>query len=156
MEKDYTVRLWDVNTGTLTRTLTGHTDWVTTVVFSPDGNTITSGSWDGTILLWALTQDTGEPSPPPPDRLEGFMTTEESIRWLKAQGYQVEENDNGYTIKRKEKIVTASGAIRIRDHDLGEIGWGNLIVLPTGVVIITDSSGGIRIKVSDSQSGSDD
>lgn len=84
------------------------------------------------------------------------MTTEESLRWLKAQGYQVERNDNGYMIKRKEKIVTASGAIRIRDHDLGAIGWGNLIVLPTGVAITTDSWGGIRVKVSGSQSGSDD
>ena len=32
--------------------LTGHTDWVYSVVFSPDGNTIASGSRDSTVRLW--------------------------------------------------------------------------------------------------------
>ena len=32
--------------------LTGHTDWVYSVVFSPDGNTIASGSRDTTVRLW--------------------------------------------------------------------------------------------------------
>ncbi|RKU17955.1 hypothetical protein C6503_10130, partial [Candidatus Poribacteria bacterium] len=35
-------------------TLTGHTGGVNNVVFSPDGNTVASGSHDGTILLWEL------------------------------------------------------------------------------------------------------
>ncbi len=41
----------DVNTDTLT----GHTDDVNSVSFSPDGNILASGADDGTILLWALT-----------------------------------------------------------------------------------------------------
>jgi WD40 repeat protein len=32
-----TVKVWDVATGTLTRTLTGHTAWIYSVAFSPDG-----------------------------------------------------------------------------------------------------------------------
>ena len=36
----------------------GHTDWVTSVAFSPDGLTLASGSQDKTIMLWNVA--TGE------------------------------------------------------------------------------------------------
>ena len=50
--EDYTIRLWDAVKGAHKRTLTGHTDWVNSVAFSPDGNTLASGSYDETIRLW--------------------------------------------------------------------------------------------------------
>jgi WD40 repeat protein len=52
---DKTVKLWDIATGKELRTLTGHTAWVGSVAFSPDGHTALSGSGDNTLKLWNLT-----------------------------------------------------------------------------------------------------
>ena len=46
------VRLWDRATGNLLRTFSGHTGQVHEVRFSPDGQTVLTGSVDGTARLW--------------------------------------------------------------------------------------------------------
>ena len=42
--------LWDVPSGEVRRTLTGHASWIKALAFSPDGKTIATGS--GEIRLW--------------------------------------------------------------------------------------------------------
>ncbi len=37
------------------RTIKGHSDWVRSLAISPDGETLASGSFDGTIKLWRLS-----------------------------------------------------------------------------------------------------
>ena len=50
---DGILELWDVRTGGLLSTHTGHTRWIEVLKFSADGKTLASASyWDGTILLW--------------------------------------------------------------------------------------------------------
>ncbi len=44
--------LWDKVTGKHKQTLEGHSDKVTTVVYSPDGNMFATASLDGNIRLW--------------------------------------------------------------------------------------------------------
>ena len=49
---DMIVRLWDVHTGQCLNVLTGHTQWVSSVAFSPDGQSLASGSLDMMVRLW--------------------------------------------------------------------------------------------------------
>lgn len=44
--------IYDAHTGNEITLLTGHTDAVTSVAFSPDGTTLASGSYDQTVRLW--------------------------------------------------------------------------------------------------------
>jgi WD40 repeat protein len=49
---DGTVGIWDVSTGMLLRSLSGHTKEVDSVEFAPTGDFLVSGSQDGTIAVW--------------------------------------------------------------------------------------------------------
>jgi small GTP-binding protein len=49
---DNTVKLWEVSSGKLIRTLEGHTSLVDAVVFSADGLLLASKSNDGALRLW--------------------------------------------------------------------------------------------------------
>ena len=53
-----TARIWDTETGEPMPTLEGHTSKVNSIVFSPDGYTLASGSSDHTVRLWHA--ETGE------------------------------------------------------------------------------------------------
>jgi WD40 repeat protein len=46
------VRIWDLETSKWIATLPGHRGWIWSVRFASDGQTLASGSQDGTIKLW--------------------------------------------------------------------------------------------------------
>ena len=50
-----TLKVWNLREDTV-KTLTGHTDTVNSVAFSPDGRLLVSGSTDGTIKIWDVSQ----------------------------------------------------------------------------------------------------
>src|SRR5262249_1334332 len=55
---DRNIKIWAAATGTLMRTLTGHTSLVNSTSWSPDGAQIASGANDRTVRVWQV--DTGE------------------------------------------------------------------------------------------------
>ncbi|MFZ1026494.1 MAG: hypothetical protein WAN66_09780 [Limnoraphis robusta] len=55
---DKTIKVWNLETGELIRTLTGHRYWwVRSVSISNDSKTIVSGSDDNTIKVWNIDFD---------------------------------------------------------------------------------------------------
>ncbi len=55
------IGLWNVQTGMHIRTLAGDRTGIDNLSFSPDGQTLASNSWAGTVLLWELTSTSPEP-----------------------------------------------------------------------------------------------
>jgi WD40 repeat protein len=51
-----TIQVWDTTSGKLLILLRGHTSWVTSLAFAPDGKTLASGSYDTTVLLWDISK----------------------------------------------------------------------------------------------------
>ncbi len=48
------IHLWNVETGELQRTLTGHIGYVYTIAFSPNGKTFVSSGEDSTMIFWEV------------------------------------------------------------------------------------------------------
>jgi WD40 repeat protein len=52
--QDKMIHLWDVASGREVARWPGHEDAVTALLFSLDGQTLYSGSQDGTLKIWSL------------------------------------------------------------------------------------------------------
>jgi WD40 repeat protein len=52
--QDNFVRLWSASTGELLNELEGESGGVSNILFSPDGQTLVSASYDGDVMLWGI------------------------------------------------------------------------------------------------------
>lgn len=59
-DANHEVPVWDLETGRLRHTLTGHEDEVGAVAFSPDGRRLVTGADDGTVRVWGVATGTLE------------------------------------------------------------------------------------------------
>ena len=50
---DKSIRLWDVETRTLVRAITGD-NMITSLAFTPDGKRIAGGGWENAIQIWEV------------------------------------------------------------------------------------------------------
>lgn len=73
---DHTARIWDCQTQTILHTLSGHSNWVLCVAYSPLGDVIATGSMDNTVRLW--DSETGKPIGGP---LRGHSKWISSLLW---------------------------------------------------------------------------
>ena len=141
------IQLWDVNTGTDLGTLSGHTESIETLVFSHDGKTLASSSWDGTVLLWdwdkisakIATDNMGKEFrnnlEPPQVQIEYTGKAEEAeavLNWLKQHNYRVNKHGDKYTLTGPKGSTSTSGG--------GGMGSGD-------VNIKIDKDGILRIRV---------
>jgi WD40 repeat protein/serine/threonine protein kinase len=54
--RDHTIKIWNVSSGELVRTLVGHVGAVTSLVFNHQGTRLISGSEDKTIRVWDISR----------------------------------------------------------------------------------------------------
>jgi WD40 repeat protein len=52
--QNYTLKLWDLKSRCLSKTLSGHTNRITAIAFSPDGSKALSADKIGTVRLWDI------------------------------------------------------------------------------------------------------
>jgi hypothetical protein len=89
---DWTIKLWDLTSGRVLRTLAGHRGAVFSIDFSRDGTTLASGSLDATVGLWDVASGRERAA------LIGF--TDDSYLAITPEGYydsssvQAEDNLN--------------------------------------------------------------
>ena len=111
---DRTVRLWDVATGEVQQTFTGHTRGVFSVSFSSEGQVLASGSQDGTILLWDVAPTVPDPEKPAEDlNGDGVVNIQDLVRGAAALTAAVGKW-KGKVVPTK--IVVSSGGVREDIH----------------------------------------
>jgi WD40 repeat protein len=90
---DHTIRLWELGSGRLVRTLNGHTNTVWSVLVHPNQETCASASGDRTIRIWQLIQPLT-----PPRILTGHTNSVNAIA-LTSDGQTLISGSSDTTIK---------------------------------------------------------
>ncbi|KAG6328887.1 hypothetical protein ID866_10202 [Astraeus odoratus] len=115
-----TVRVWDAQRDVqISSPLEGHSNWVTSVAFSPDGTRIISGSYDMTVRVWDAEWGVQIGSP-----LEGH-TQEVTSAAFSPDGTRTTSGSSNKTV---EVLQFTAGLVKL--HDDGWIrGHNNVLLL---------------------------
>lgn len=127
---DNTIKLWNLASGSVLRTLTGHAGSVLCVAISPDGQWIASGSEDTTVKLWNVTMG-GDPrmlsGHQKPVREIAFSADSRQLTSLGIDAVRLWEINGGREVrvtKLNEQFSDQAVAALSRDGRLAAIGGG--------------------------------
>lgn len=98
--KRTSIYLWDVRTGELVSTLTGHKLRINSVAFSPDGKNIASGSNDLTVRVWDVETGT-------------------QLYFL--EGHEEQVSAVAFTPDNKGLVSSGGGGIKLWNVETGEL-----------------------------------
>ena len=135
----------DISKFTCLKTLKGHSDWVESVSWSPDGKYLASGSYDDTVIIWDAKS--GEKL----KTLEGHSSYVNSVSWSPDGRYlasgSVDKTVIIWNAKSGEKLKTLKG----HSNSVYSVSWspdGNYLASGSDdkTVIIWDATGGEKLK----------
>jgi WD40 repeat protein len=138
--RDHTIKIWDVASGELKRTLTEHTADVYCVRFSHDGKLLASGSTDTRIILWDASTFT------PIRVLEGHTAAVRDVAFS--------PDDKTLASAAEDKTFrlwdVASGKEKVRRDHTGQVKW--VLYYPDGKTIATAGTDG-TLRLWDGETG---
>jgi WD40 repeat protein/serine/threonine protein kinase len=113
---DGTVRVWDVDSGRLTRILLGHTAFVAALAWSPDGKDLASAGWDRTVRIWDVAS--GQPL----RLLEAGLDRVHAVAWS-PDGMAVVSAEQGGTVRIWELASDRSRTLGGHTGDANAVAW---------------------------------
>jgi len=142
---DQTVKLWDIRTGKLLRTLIGHTAQVWSLAFIPEKNALVSCGDDGKVKIWDINTGKSLKTYEDTSQVLRVMTTSRNGSWIAAGGegnmvklWSWNSNTPVYQYKDSENAITAL-AISPEDSLMAIMAFRKIKVvhIPDGKVLFT-------------------
>ena len=84
---DRSIRLWDVDSKSLLKTITGHSRTIEGLAFSPDDQLLASASADGSLRLWNAAGDTVATMELPNERFKSVAFSPDGL-WLVSGSFE--------------------------------------------------------------------